>query len=85
MADARTDYIIATLGKLFFGQATEKEIKAQVGDKKDNDLKKEITAFLDGARYVCMLTLVSHLVSHSLLCSPAVQCNCAPLSHNSFM
>ena len=79
MADARTDYIIATLGKLFSGQATEKEIKAQVGDK------KEINAFLDGARYVCMFTLVSHLVSHSLLWSPAVQCNCDPLSHNSFM
>ena len=48
MADARVDYIIATLGKLFSGQATDKEIKDQVGDK------KEITAFLDDARYVSL-------------------------------
>ena len=46
MSDARVDYVITTLAKLFSGQATEKEIKDQVGDK------KEITAFLDDARYV---------------------------------
>lgn len=46
MADPRVDYILSTLSKLLAGQATEKEIQEQIGDK------KEITSFLDDGRFV---------------------------------